>query len=239
LTQSGIPIGDPTADGANSGHEIVGDSANPAAFVYSDGNDFFARLRLDVTPLQAAANLRPFGWGVLIDNDNNFSSYEYAVIVDGIAETINFLQNTTPSGVGDPTDQAETPIGASPYPLNYSGGGNVRVVLAPTTFNGDQDFFLDFAIPVADMLSAGLNLTGPLTFWAGSSNTTNSLTGDLANLLGTPGPGSLPVSASDQIVLIDVGGEETPVAAPAVGGLLAAGLAAVAALRRRRSATAA
>jgi MYXO-CTERM domain-containing protein len=85
-------------------------------------------------------------------------------------------------------------------------------------------------------LAAGINLAGPLTFWAGSSNSENSLNIDLVNLLGGPGPGSLPEAASDAVTLLESGSEPPPTSAPspAAGGLFAAALAALATLRRRR-----
>jgi hypothetical protein len=145
LSQSGLGMGDVSGDGQNNGREVVGDSTSPAVYVYNDGVDFFVRLRLDTSPLRSASDLRPYGWGLLFDIDGDFSSYEFALLVDGIREEINFAENTSPTGVGDPADNAETPVSGYPVALDYTPG-NLRAIAATTAFNGDTDYFLDFAV---------------------------------------------------------------------------------------------
>ena len=178
LSQSGLGMGDVTGDGQNNGREIVGDATSPAVYVYNDGVTFFVRLRLDTTPLQSPGNLRPYGWGLLFDIDGDFSSYEYALMLDGITEEIVFAENTSPSGVGDPADDAETDVLGYPVATDYAVGGNVRALAADTSFNTDTDYFLDFALPYADV-SAELG-TGAISFLAGTSNNGRSLAVDLA-----------------------------------------------------------
>src|SRR5688500_8097299 len=80
--QFGVGLGDPTNDGANNGRELVGDAANAAFYLYTDGTDVFFRLRVDDNPAMGSG-VRPFGWGVLIDTNGNFAAYEYLVMVDG------------------------------------------------------------------------------------------------------------------------------------------------------------
>ncbi|MBW2529388.1 MAG: hypothetical protein JRI23_34745 [Deltaproteobacteria bacterium] len=212
LTQNGQGIGDPLADGQNNGREIVGDENDPAMYIYSDGTDFFVRLRLDVDPRQAgsAANLRPYGWGILIDTDGDLADFEVSLLANGIPDEIELAINTTQSGLGDPSDTAETIVtiadhGATQdYPVPFvdvDPGKNIQVVDAGTTFNGDPDFFLDLSVPVADMVAAGVPVSGPLRVWGGSSSNGRSITVDLANSPDTPGEGSLGPSASDPVGL--------------------------------------
>ncbi len=211
LTQAGLGMGDPLADGQGNGREIVGSPTDPAIYIYTDGVDFFVRLRLDVTPEQSPGNLRPYGWGLLIDTDNNFADYEFALMVNGIGEIIEFAENTTKTGIGDPSDIAETLVNADPWVT--TPGGNGRVVLAPTSFNGDPDYFLDFAIPVAYLTAAGIGLNDPLVFWAGTSSNARSISVDLVSSPNSPGPGELPGSGSDPITLngmMDSDGDGVP-----------------------------
>jgi hypothetical protein len=96
LAQDGQDMGDVTGDGQNNGREIVGDTTDAAVFVYVDGTDFFFRLRVNSDPLLRTDNLRSYGWGLLFDVDGDFSSYEYALMVDGIREELAFAENTSP-----------------------------------------------------------------------------------------------------------------------------------------------
>src|SRR5687767_12229858 len=109
VPQAGAGISDPLADGMNNGREIVGSSTNAAVYIYTDGVDFFVRLRVDDDPSQGGT-VRPFGWGLLIDTNNDFAAYEFALMVDGTGnpKSVVLSQNTTPGTTGDPSDKAET-----------------------------------------------------------------------------------------------------------------------------------
>ena len=176
LEQAGQGIGDVTTDGRNNGREIVGSPASPAAYIYTDGTDFFIRLRVNDDPAKGADEVDPFGWGLLIDTDGDFSAYEYLIMVDGTGpDQILFAHNTTPGNTGDPNDVAESDV-IPPISLDRIGPDHNTVIsLAPTNFDGTPDYFLDFTIPLAALTDsvpngAGLSLTQPLTFMAGTSN---------------------------------------------------------------------
>src|SRR5689334_14446721 len=84
LTQSGIPIGDPATD-ANNERNIVGDVTNPAAYVGSDANYLYFRIRLDATPqANDGTTLKPFGWSCAIETQGTVDTYEYLAAVNGI-----------------------------------------------------------------------------------------------------------------------------------------------------------
>jgi hypothetical protein len=104
VPQAGAGISDPLADGMNNGREIVGSSTNAAVYIYTDGVDFFVRLRVDDDPAQGGT-VRPFGWGLLIDTNNDFAAYEFALMVDGTGnpKSVVLSQNTTPGTTGDPS----------------------------------------------------------------------------------------------------------------------------------------
>ena len=78
--------------------------------------------------------------------------------------------------MGDPNDEAETDVAGYPTALDYtSGTGNIVVSAAATSFNGDADYFIDVAVPLAD-LQAELG-TGPLYFMAGTSSNARAFGG--------------------------------------------------------------
>jgi large repetitive protein len=202
ITQFGIGISDPLADGQNNGREIVGDATDPAVFMFNDGTDVFFRLRLDDTPAQGGG-LAPFGWGVIIDTDGNFNDYELIAIAEGVGtDEVSLAANTTPGGVGDPSDTAETLL----YTANadLAANGNVRILSAGTSFNASPDFFLDFAIPYAMFLAAGIDANTPLRLIAGTSASGRSLTVDIGGTALSPGPGTIDDAASDPITISGV-----------------------------------
>jgi hypothetical protein len=65
-----------------------------------------------------------------------------------------------------PSDQPEVLLHTS----LLSTGVNYRILAADTSINGDQDYFLDWTIPLATFLSAtGLSVNSPLRLFGGSS----------------------------------------------------------------------
>ncbi len=201
ITQGGQGLGDPGNDGSTNAREIVGDAANPALYIASDGTSFFFRVRLDSDPQSTPGNLGPFGWGILIDTDGNYGKYDFSLMVSGKnnEENIQFWRNDAPIVGGDPSDSADVLLNA--YPNVFSGAGlNVRVVPATSTFNSSPDVFLDIAIPLADFFgvnNANFSPTTKLTFWVGASSNANNIQTDLAGTATSPGPGDLPATASD------------------------------------------
>jgi hypothetical protein len=179
LLQEGEYLDDPLGDGAGNGRDIVGDATGAAIYVYTDGEALFVRMRVDVDPSAGDGQLGPYGWGLLIDTDADFTAYEYSLIADGIAEEIVFAENTEKETLGDPNDVAETLISGYPVPTDYADGGNIRLVQAPTSIDGTPDWFVDFAVSWADFVEAGLTDV-PLYFVGGTSSSARSLSLDIA-----------------------------------------------------------
>ena len=200
VPQAGAGISDPLADGMNNGREIVGSATDAAVATYTNGVDFFVRLRVDDDPAQSGS-VRPFGWGLLLDTNNDFAAYEFALMIDGTGnpKSVVFAQNTTPGTTGDPSDKAETIL--STTPVNTAPGGNGQISTANTSFNGTQDFFLDYAVPLSVLQAAGISLSTPLRVVAGTSSSGNSISVDVAGTGSAPGPGILQEAASDPITL--------------------------------------
>ncbi len=202
LLQSGVYIGDPSDDGMGNGREIVGSDTDAAVMVFAGTTDFFLRMRLDIPPGTGSPtidNLKSFGWGILIDTDGDLADYEFALMANGITEEIEFAKNTSKTGVGDPSDSAETLLKS--YTNDFGTSGNIRVIDAGTSFNGNADYFLDFSLPLSDFLGAGISLSDPLRFIAGTSNNARSITVDLSGTSTPPGAGTLSLAATDSSTL--------------------------------------
>jgi len=67
------PLGD--VSGAGQHRDAVGAASRAAALRASDDTFLYLRIRLDDDPRQAADDLRPFGWGFLIDTDDDTTTY--------------------------------------------------------------------------------------------------------------------------------------------------------------------
>ncbi len=204
ITQSGVGLGDPNTDGQTGGREIVGTGATPALYIAADATDFFFRMRLDIDPQSAPGNLGPFGWGILIDTDNNTNKYDFSLMVSGKnnEENIQFWSNAAPT-TGDPSDSADVLL--QTFPNVFAGPTqNIRVVAAGTSIGGTPDFFLDIAVPLAMLFgpaNANFGPTTPLRFWVGASSNANSIQTDIGGTDTAPGVGVLQLTASDQVLI--------------------------------------
>ncbi len=201
-------LGDPAGDGQGNGRDIVGTNENPAFYVASDATHFFFRIRLDLSPLQSENDLRPYGWGILIDADGDVRDYDFLLMVNGITETLDYRQKTTKTLAGDPSETADVTLLSTP--LVYTGPThNIQVGPAGSSINGTPDFFLDVAISLSSFY--GVNPDGgaylnfspstPLMFWVGVSNSSQSIQTDLGGTLLAPGAGTLPGTVSNPVLL--------------------------------------
>ncbi|HVE85125.1 MAG TPA: thrombospondin type 3 repeat-containing protein [Myxococcales bacterium] len=154
--------------------DLVGDLGAPAGFRASDGEYLFLRVRLDQDPFPGGTP-RPFAWGLLLDRDGDLSTYEVQILASGVDNTLQLYQNTVTTLPDDPTDPPDQPA-LKTYQLSK----NARVVSASSTFGASSDFFLDLAIPWQDLGAVRLSLSTPVTAWAATSSTSNTLNGDFA-----------------------------------------------------------
>ena len=190
------PMSDRVADqsGAIDERDLVGDAGAPAGLRQGDETYLYLRLRLEEDPAPGGA-IRPFAWGMQFDLDGDLSTYELMVLVDGIGDaagTVSLLRNTMTTLRGDPADPADQPAVAM-YPFAM----NARTQVAPSSFGGDPDFFLDVAVPWSALGTLGLDRETATFVWAGSSTVATGLNGDLACHDGAGGPGTLDGTASD------------------------------------------
>jgi hypothetical protein len=165
-----VALGDPLND-AQGSRDIVGDAEHPAAYIARDANFIYFRLRLDENPQRSLTDYESFAWGVEFDT-GSADTYEFLAVVNGIDDQVQLWQNTTGSG-GSPRDIAETMLDQWPVDTH------ARVVPADTNFGGNADTFLDWAIDIQALQSAGLSLQDPIRFIFGTSANKQTLDTDL------------------------------------------------------------
>jgi hypothetical protein len=181
--------------GALDERDIVGDAAAPAGLRAADAMYLYLRMRLDDDPAPGGS-VQPFAWGMQFDLDDDLTSYELMVAVDGIAGmagTVSLYRNTATALRNDPTDPADLPAVATyPFAMNARS-----LTAAGSNQGGDADFFLDFAVPWSALVTLGLDHDTATYVWAATSSAASSLNGDVACHDGASGPARLDGTASD------------------------------------------
>ena len=180
LVKDDSPIQDAENDASGGVNVVPDDDTHAAAYIYNDGAYLYYRIRVDSDPSGNNGVFAQFGWGFEIDTDQNAADYEWLIMCDGITspEVISLRENTDKTGVGDPSDKAE--YIAAEYPLV----GNHRLLLADTSINGDQDYFVDFRMPFSVFKAAtGITDDSLIRYFVGSSRSTNNLTDNGADLV--------------------------------------------------------
>jgi hypothetical protein len=243
----GQPMNDAYADNPNflAERDLVGDTNAPTGLHAADAQNLYLRIRLDQDPAPAGS-VHPYAWGMAFDLDGNRTTYELLITADGIvgaAGTVSLYTNNTVTQPNDPTDPADTPAVKT-----YSFSANARSISTSTTNGGNPDFFIDLAVPWADLTPLGLAPDTRTYVWAASSNVANALDGDFACSNGAGGPPTLSGGASDQTTpdpahdpgmgpggaLHLEGGGGCAASRGGTSGLAAFALALVIAARRRR-----
>lgn len=172
---------DAVGDSTNS-RDIVGDSTHASAYSYTDGDYLYYRVRLDEDPTQSDG-LQAFGWGFIIDTDQDVSDYEWMVMIDGITDEIYIAQNTVQGAIGDPSDKAELVVWQEDL-NNDAVLGNFKITTTTDGpaggFDGDPDYFLDFRLPFDTFTNiTGIDSNDPIRYFIGSSNSAQTLSTDL------------------------------------------------------------
>jgi len=202
------PMFDPVGDDASSPgpRDLVGDDNRPAGFRAVDDDFLYLRLRVDETPGDDTG-LQPFAWGFELDVNNSDDSYEVLLVAGGDTDEVSVFRNMTTTLADTPRDPPDLPRIAG-HPLSSHG----RVVMAAGTGIGaGPDFFLDMAVPWADVMDFNVTPATEVVMWAGSSSTVNGLDGDIACHDGSGGGApSLHDSGSDRTTIDPDGGGNPP-----------------------------
>ena len=194
------PVGD--VAGAGQHRDAVGAAGRPAALRASDDALLYLRLRLDDDPRQAAGDLRPFGWGFLIDRDGDTTTYELLGALEGSgADSAALWENTSaiPELASDPAESLlvdYAPAIDHWHVEEASGAG----------MGGNPDWFLTLGLDWDDLEAEGLGRTAPVAVWAGTSNSDRAVNVDFVCHDGATGDPTLSGVAFAPAVL-DPGGD--------------------------------
>lgn len=206
LTREGMPITDAAGDSSTPALDLVGDAAHPMSYVQSDATHLYFRVRVDREVLQNVMNLKPYGWGCVIDTDGNTSTFEYSVVLNGVSnpDAVTLWPNSLqemPNNPGDALDPVFIHSYVGPFMGSMPGYGYARQVVADTMFgtpNPTQDYFADWAIERSKLGPAVTDKT-PLRFACGSASNGKNLNRDFA------GTANLPDLFSDPVLCDDAG----------------------------------
>lgn len=145
LQRAGVVVGDVVGPGTNE-LDIVGNAANPAAFVWSDSSYLFLRVRVNDKPTNAGGVFSSNNWGCLVDTNGTLTSYEFMAVVSGTAGDVEWRHNAVQSvGADNPSEPAEVQVGSSPIGIN----ARTLDALSAPAFSSTADWFIDIAIPWA------------------------------------------------------------------------------------------
>ncbi len=174
----GLPAFDPVMDepGATNERDVVGDSTQEAIYFFADATFLYFRMRVEDSPA-SGSDFRPFGWGVALDSDSVRTTYEVLAMVDGNLDVVRLDRNTDQRLLDDPADPPESNI------TSYPTTTHARAVPAENTFlssfGGDGDFFVDWALPLADLAAAGVVASTEIVLVMGTSSNAVSINADL------------------------------------------------------------
>jgi len=174
--------------------DLVGGDDAPAGQRAADEDFFYVRLRVDTEPLAVGEPLESV-WGIAFDVDLDFTTYEVLLLADAAAGEVNLFENTVVELDDDPGDLADIPPVAT---LLFEDAA--RPLEAESDTGGDVDWFVDIAIPWADLDTVGIFPETAFHAWVASSSSPLSLDGDFACHDGAGGPPGLEESASDRVI---------------------------------------
>jgi hypothetical protein len=160
-----IPQGEYCEEQPGQTHDVAGDvspelpwldlvgercESSPAVLWYVDHDRLYLRLRLASSPLDDSGEaLRTGAWGALLELDNEPDGYEYALLLHGASDEVQLWRNVTDKLTWSGTAEVEITSWSDAF-----GSGLARVEEAGTSLGGDQDRFLDLAVPLDEFLAA-------------------------------------------------------------------------------------
>jgi hypothetical protein len=173
--------------GASGPLDIVGTTAQPAGFHAADANYLYMRMRVASTP-EAGTKLIANAWGWEFDLDGDLHTYELLISANGITNTdmVSVYRNTKttiPDSPDDPADQ--------PAVFTYAFATNGQAIPAGSTLGGGQDYFIDVAVPWADLNKLQVVRNTPVYVWEGTSTVPDALDLDIACYGGPAGSAQL------------------------------------------------
>jgi len=185
-TSLSCDAGDPAGDETPSAVDLVGDAAHPAAFIAHDASYLYFRYRVDGNPA-GSGGFASYAWNALmqVPSGNPFQ-YQYELSLDGKNDTVQIWANTSAYDIdfsplfNDPSDVQLFSTSAATAPL-----ARHLAVNDGSSFGGNTDYFVDFAVPVASLVDEGViasaaELDAALFFPATATNANNYNKGHLS-----------------------------------------------------------
>ena len=148
LQVDGEPIRDDAGDTLPiDAIDLVGEVEHPAGFWSIDEDEVFFRIRLVGSPL-TTGGLSEFScfpvqcaWGLIIDVDADLTTYERLLALPDGADTLQVWGSSGEEGADSPPEGVLHSV-ASPWP-----GERLSVTSADSSIGGDENVYLDFAVP--------------------------------------------------------------------------------------------
>jgi uncharacterized repeat protein (TIGR01451 family) len=178
---SWLPLGcdrpDMVSPSSPAAASFAGDRANLPAFYAYDADYLYFRYRMDANP-SGPGGFTQDSWTALmqVPSGDPFE-YQYELALNGNTDTIEIWQNTNAQPVDFSPLFHDTPE-KQLFTVPYSTESLARTVPANTSFNGQADWFVDFAFPVPTLVATGViasagDLAQALFFPATSTNPNN------------------------------------------------------------------
>jgi hypothetical protein len=177
--------GDPAGDESPAAVDLVGDAAHLSAFNAHDASFVYFRFRVDGDP-DGSGGFASYAWNALMQVPSGDAfQYQYELSLNGKSNTVEVWANTQAEDIdfsplfNDPAEVKLFSQAAMTAPLARrvaTGDGS--------SFGGNADWFVDFAVPVQGLVDAGVIATAAdldmaLFFPATSTNPNNYNKGHL------------------------------------------------------------
>jgi hypothetical protein len=164
---------------ARGARDVVGDKKSPALYTTSDAEFMYFRMRVDQDPRRDGM-WEPSGWAVELDHDLDRRTYETIAVADATQapEQVLYLRNTRDDARYDVADPPEEVV--SMYPIATHARAVVAEGMFASDFGGDPDYFVDWALPLADLRAEGLDPTRVISLVMGTSTDNQTIDADVA-----------------------------------------------------------
>jgi hypothetical protein len=143
-----------TATGAGTGSRDLVGSSEPTVQAWADAMHLYFRLRVDTDP-RAATDWDNFGWGCQVSTGTDVA-FEWMALLNGASPRVAVYRNDLPEVPETPDDRSEVQVAAEDAtPEDSDCAPPWAVANARDCSDGSDDYFVDFAVPRADMLLGG------------------------------------------------------------------------------------
>jgi outer membrane protein OmpA-like peptidoglycan-associated protein len=153
LQRLGAPFGDSAEDAPYEQINLVGNADNPVGHWWIDTTSVYVRIRLARSPASITlggtfeGDFGTYGWGILVDTDDNPSDFEHLVAIDDSGLRLaSWGEASLPGWTSEPGTIAivdDVPMEET-TPISDD---LAKVTAADTSFGDTENAYLDLAIP--------------------------------------------------------------------------------------------